>query len=164
MPRTSLSKRQAHSIPHAIELCLEFARQKKRMSVDRVADGMGLANKWTLYKWMESGRLPAVMIRPLEQTCGADYLTRYLGHAAHKLLTDIPSGRFVTESDINSLQVSFSACISELIQFYDGKATQSQTLHALRELMEGMAWHHRNVEQHLQPELDLLEAHNGEND
>ncbi|MDO6525786.1 hypothetical protein Q4519_08820 [Motilimonas sp. 1_MG-2023] len=155
MTRTSLQKHQAVSIPHAIELCLEVARKKKNFSVDRVADGMGLANKWIIYKWMESGRLPALMIRPLEQTCGADFVTRYLGHAAHKLLIDIPTGRSVKPVDINVLHASFSQGITLLLSFYEGVANQAETIAALNQLMEGVAWHHKNVEQHSQPQLDL---------
>jgi hypothetical protein len=155
MARTSLLKRNAVSIPHAIELCLEVARQKHNFSVDRVADGMGLANKWVIYKWMESGRLPALMIRPLEQTCGADFVTRYLGHSAHKLLIDIPTGRKVKAVDINQLQASFTQSVSLILAFYEGGANQAETLSSLTQLLEGVAWHHQNVEQHSQPQLEL---------
>lgn len=160
MARTSLNKRSPISIPHAIELCLEFAKQKKNLSVDRVADGMGLANKWVLYKWMESGRLPAVMIRPLEQTCGADFVTRYLSHAAYKLLIDVPTGRKIKPVDINQLQSRFTESVSLLLAFYDGTKDQADTMASLTELMEGVAWHHKNIEQFSQPQLGLEECGN----
>lgn len=155
MPRTSLLKRQPVSIPHAMELCLEHARQKRNFSVDRVADGMGLANKWVLYKWMESGRIPAVMIRPLEYTCGADFITRYLCHSAHKVLIDIPTGRRVKPNDIQQLQATFAECVGLLLAFYQGTAEQNDTLSSLHQLLEGVAWHHQNVEQHSQPQLEF---------
>lgn len=155
MSRTSLLKRTPVSIPHAIELCLEYARQKHNYSVDRVADGMGLANKWVIYKWMESGRLPALMIRPLELTCGADFVTRYLSHSAHKLLIDIPSGRRVKPVEINQLQAWFTESVSLLLAFYEGAANQPETVSALTKLMEGVAWHHKNIEQHNQPQFEF---------
>ena len=155
MARIALLKQNATSISHAIELCLEVAKKKKNLSVDRIADGMGLSNKWVIYKWMESGRLPALMIRPLEQTCGAEFVTRYLGHSAHKLLIDIPTGRKVKATDINELHASFSECIGLLLAFYDGKSSQEVTIDSLTQLMEGVAWHQHNVEQHNQPQLEL---------
>ena len=158
MSKTSLLKRTPVSIPHAIELCLEYARLKHNFSVDRVADGMGLANKWVVYKWMESGRLPALMIRPLEQTCGADFVTRYLSHSAHKLLIDIPSGRRVKPVEINQLQAWFTESVGLLLAFYEGATNQPETMSALNKLMEGVAWHHKNIEQHSQPQLAFEES------
>lgn len=161
MSRTTLLKRTPVSIPHAIELCLEYARQKHNFSVDRVADGMGLANKWVIYKWMESGRLPALMIRPLELTCGVDFVTRYLSHSAHKLLIDIPSGRRVKAVEINQLQAWFAESVGLLLAFYEGAADQAETMSSLTQLLEGVAWHHKNIEQQTQPQLEFEEKTNG---
>ena len=80
---------------------MEFAREKHNRSVDRIADLMGLANKWVLYKWLESGRMPAILIRPFEAACGIDLVTRYIGHSANKMLIEIPTGRKVTSTDLN---------------------------------------------------------------
>ncbi|WP_216820105.1 hypothetical protein, partial [Zoogloea sp. LCSB751] len=77
-------------------------------SVDRVADLMGLPSKWTLYKWLENGRIPAVLIRPFEHACGADYMTLYIAASSNRLVVDIPSGRKATNAEVNELQCSFS--------------------------------------------------------
>ncbi|MDY6977980.1 MAG: hypothetical protein SVW51_17570 [Pseudomonadota bacterium] len=153
MARISLKNKSPISIPHAIELCIEYARQKKNLSIDRVADGMGLANKWVIYKWMESGRLPATMIRPLEQTCGADFVTRYLSHAAHKLLIDVPTGRKVKPLEVNELQILFTESVSLLLAFYNGSSDQDDTMSSLNRLMESVAWHHKNIDSFQQPQL-----------
>lgn len=160
MARPSLIKRAPISIPHAIELCLEYGRQKRNLSIDRVADGMGLANKWVLYKWMESGRLPSVMIRPLEQTCGADFVTRYLCHAAYKLLIDVPSGRRIKAVEVNQLQAWFTDSIGLLLAFYEGTSDQAETMASLTQLMEGVAWHHKNIQQFNQPQLGFGDSDN----
>jgi len=42
-----------------------------------------------------------------------------------------------------------------LLAFYDGKSSQEVTIDSLTQLMEGVAWHQHNVEQHSQPQLEL---------
>jgi hypothetical protein len=155
MASRSWKKQQPRSIRHGMELCLEHARVKKNLSVDRVADEMGLPSKWALYKWMENSRMPIILVRPFEKACGADYVTRYIGHSAFKLLIDIPVGKRVTDTDINTLQGSFSEAIGLLLKFYDGKSEVDETLAALSEVMEKLAWHQGNVERYFQPELEF---------
>ena len=144
------------SLRHAMELCLEHARSELNLSVDRVADRMGLANKWTLYKWLESGRMPAILIRPFEMACGINYLTQNLAASDHKLLIDIPAGRRVTENEINELQGSFARAMSELINFYNGKSDEATTLAAITGVMEQLAWHRGNLQKQSLPELTLF--------
>lgn len=143
------------SLPHAIELCLEHARAIHNRSVDTVADLMGLTNKWVLYKWMESGRLPANMIAPLQHACGIGYVTRWLAHAERKLLIDIPTGRTATAQDIQELQAAMHEAVGQLIHFYNGKADADQTVAAISAVMQDMAWHRHNVGKHAQPEFNL---------
>jgi hypothetical protein len=146
------------SLRHAMELCLEHAREKHRRSVDRVADLMGLGNKWALYKWMESGRMPAILIRPFEHACGIDYCTQYLAYSAHKLLIDIPAGRAVTELEIADLQASLTDAARALMSYHAGKRDAEATLAALTHAMSGLAWHRANVAQTSEPELALFEG------
>jgi hypothetical protein len=138
-----------------MELCMEFAREKHNRSVDRIADMMGLANKWVLYKWLESGRMPAILIRPFEVACGIDLVSRYVGHSANKMLIEIPTGRKVTATDLNELQSSFAGAVSLLVEFYERKNGSDEALAALTGLLEDVAWHRKNVQEHLQPGLEL---------
>lgn len=154
--RRSWKNRQPGSLRQAMEWALDHARVRHNRSVDRVADRMGLSNKWTLYKWLQNGRLPAVLIRPFEEACGIDYVTRYIGHSAHKLLIAAPTGRKASDRDINQLQASFTESISVLLKFYEGQAESEETLSALYTTMEQLAWHQGTVERQRQPELDLL--------
>lgn len=157
MARQSWKNRQPSSLRQAMEWCLEYARVRHNRSVDNVADLMGLSNKWIVYKWMESGRLPSILIRPFEVACGIEYVTRYIGHSAHKLLIDIPTGKRSTEKGINQLQASFSDSMGLLIKFYDGEATPEETAAALVTTMEQLAWHKKTVECTQQPEFDFME-------
>jgi len=155
MRRKYWKDRQPSSLRHGMELCLEFARFKHNRSVDQVADMMGLANKWTLYKWLENGRLPSILIRPFETACGIDYVTRYIAHSDHKLLIPIPTGRKATSRDGNTLQASFTDAVSLLLKFYEDRQAVDETLSSLYLVMEQLALHQGQVEKFKQPELDL---------
>lgn len=144
-----------------MEWNIEFARAKHQRSVERVADLMGLTSKWALYKWMESGRMPAILIRPFEQACGADFVTRFIGHSAHKLLIEIPTGKRASGEDINALQASFAEAVSLLLRCYDGGVEASETIGALYTVMEQLAWHQGAVQRYQQPELDFLAGAGG---
>jgi hypothetical protein len=153
---------RAISLSHAMELCLEHAREVHRRSVDRVADQMGLGNRWVLYKWMESGRIPANLIRPFEAACGIDLVTRYVAYSAHKLAVDMPTGRKASGKEIHELQASFADAVGLLLRFYDGQAGRHETLAAVWRLMEDAAWHSVNIQKSDAPELDFSGAVDGE--
>jgi hypothetical protein len=146
---------QPISLSHAMGLCLEHAREGMNRSVDRVADQMGLTNKWVIYKWVESGRLPAILIRGFEAACGIDYVTRYLAHSAHLLPIEIPTGKLASEKDLHRLQEAFIAGMGMLFAFYEGAVNAPETVAALTELMEQAAWHRENVERFSSPELEF---------
>ena len=158
MSRRNWKKVRANSLRHAMELCLEFAREKQNLSVDRVADLMGLPSKWTLYKWLENGRIPAVLIRPFEHACGADYMTLYIAASSNRLIVDIPSGRKATNAEVNELQGSFSDAMGLLIRFYQGQSAAEDTITALNHVMGGIAWHSENVSKSQTPELAMFDG------
>tara|TARA_R110001583_G_scaffold38710_4_gene124859 strand:- start:69 stop:497 length:429 start_codon:yes stop_codon:yes gene_type:complete len=138
-----------------MELCMEYSREKHNRSVERIADLMGLGNKWVLYKWLESGRMPAILICPFERACGIDLVTRYMGHSTNKMLIEIPTGKRVTATDLNELQSSFAGAVGLLVEFYERPKGSGETLAALTSLLEDVAWHRKNVEEHMQPGLEL---------
>lgn len=152
-------KHPPQSLPEAMEACLRHAADKHHRSVAGVAALMGLANQWTLYKWIESGRLPAIMIRPFEHACGADHVTRYLAHAAHRLLIDIPAGRLPASSDLQAVQAATHTALGALIDFASGKAGTAQVLDAVTAALEQLAWHRENARKAEQPELSLEAGH-----
>jgi len=158
MSRRNWKKVRANNLRHSMELCLEFAREKQNLSVDRVADLMGLPSKWTLYKWLENGRIPAVLIRPFEHACGADYMTLYIAASSNRLVVDIPSGRKATNAEVNELQGSFSDAMGLLIRFYQGQSAAEDTITALNHVMGGIAWHSENVSKSQTPELAMFDG------
>lgn len=154
---------QPNSLRHAMELCVEYARAKHNRSVERIAELMGVSSHWAVYKWLQSGKLPANLVLPFEQACGASFVTTYLTHAAGKLAVDIPTGRKSTNHEINYLQVIFADTLSLLIRYYDDRHVGTEeTQNALMTVMESLAWHKANVMKHQAPELDFSkEEHHG---
>lgn len=138
-----------------MEACIEQARSKHRISVDRIAADMGLANAWNIYKWVESGRIPAVMIRPFEIACRCDFVTRYLAHAAHKLIIDIPTGRALLAADMPAVQAATNDALGALINFAAGKVAAEEVVQQVTTAMEQLAWHRENAARSAQPELAL---------
>ena len=155
MTKRNWKRLQPHSLRHALELCKEHAREQRNLSVERIAELMGLTDHWTLYKYFQSGRIPANLIRPFETVCGIDFVTRWLASSAGRLLIEVPTGRDPSAQDIQILQGALNDTVGQLLRFYAGNADATDTLALIQHAMQGLAWHRGNVEKHLQPELEL---------
>ena len=143
------------NLRQALEWTKEYARDVHNLSIEGIAAEMGLPSHWSLYKWIEGASMPAVNIPPYERVCGIDFVSRWLAAQRGRLVIAIPSGRKATAKDVLSLQGEVSGAISTLIEFYEGKTDVPETLAKLQGAMEGLAHHHRNVQQHQTPELPL---------
>lgn len=154
-PRRNWKRLQPTSLRQALELCKDHAREVLNRSVERIAEAMGVTDHWSLYKWIQTGRIPANMVRPYELACGIDYVTRWLAASAGKLVIAIPTGRALRDSDLAQFSNGFGAALQLLTDFYAGKATTDKTMEALQNHLEQVAWHHANVRQHGTPELDF---------
>ncbi len=156
MKRRNWKRVRARSLLEAMELCLEYAREKHNRSIDRVCDLMGEHSTSTVYKWLATGRLPAIQIRPFEHACGATFVSEYLAASAHLLAVRMPTGKAADETDVMELQAGFSEAVAILIRFYKGDADADATLAALDHTMNAVAWHRANVERSSEPELSLF--------
>lgn len=143
------------SLQEAIEACVEFARERHQMSVDRIADAMGLPSKWALYKWIESGNLPTRCIRPFENACSCTYVTQHLAAGARKLLINLPTGRKAGGGDIHAVQEACNAAVGALLAFADGKTDALSTRNAIDAAIEQLARERAEVDRHTQPELEI---------
>jgi hypothetical protein len=157
MSRRNWKTIQARDLRDAMDLCLEYAKVKHNRSVDTVADLMGLASKWTLYKWMQEASLPSRLIKPFEHACGIDFVSRWLVVSGGKLVIDIPKGRRGTAHDIQELQAATNDAIGALLKFYGDPSDAEATLATIQTALERMAWHKGNVEKYRQPELPFDE-------
>ena len=154
-PRRDWKRLQPTSLRHALELCKDYARERHNRSVERIADAMGVTDHWTVYKWLQTGRIPANLIRPFESACGIDYVTRWIAASAGKLVVEVPTGRHLKETDVVALHNGFGAALQLLTDLYAGKADPAPTIAALTAHLEDVAWHRANVAQFTMPQLDF---------
>jgi hypothetical protein len=155
MPRRNWKTVYATSLRNAMELCVEYAREKGNQNIERIADRLGMASHFTLYKWMESGRLPAIMIRPFEHACGIDFVTQFLAHSNDKLIVAMPNGRNAEHRDLNDLSLAMHQTAAQLIQYYEGDADAAEVIANITLLIEGLAYQRGNIHKQQQPQLEL---------
>ncbi|MFJ4141443.1 hypothetical protein [Pseudomonas sp. NPDC089734] len=146
---------QPTSLRHALELCKDFAKDIHNQSVERIAVEMGLSDHWTLYKWLQTGRMPANLIRPYERACGCDYVTRWIAASAGRLTIEMPSGRKCSAEDMQALQELLTTASGKLLAFYSKNSEADETLAAIQAAMEALAWHNGNVVQTQNPQLEF---------
>ena len=156
-PRRNWKRIQPNSLCHAMELNKEHARVQLNLSVEQIAALMGQADHRTLYKWLENGRMPAVLIRAYENACGIDFITRWLAASSGKLLIDMPTGRALSDVDVVTLHNGFGAAMQLLTDFHAGKTDAAVTLAALTMHIEQVAFHHANVTKYATPEFAFAE-------
>ncbi|WKE65051.1 hypothetical protein PVT67_15515 [Gallaecimonas kandeliae] len=146
---------QPRDLRSALEGCKEYAREKHNLSVEGIAQRMGLADHWILYKYIQSGRMPLPLLIAYETVCGINLVSRWLAAATGKLLIDMPTGRKVGSEDIQELQQQLHAVTGLLMAFYAGSADADATLAGIQSALETLAWHRGNVQQHAQPQLEF---------
>lgn len=142
------------SLTEALRLCKDHAREAKRLSVERIAELMGVTAD-ALYKWLSTGRMPANLIPAYEHVCGCDYVSRYLAIAAGNIVLRMPTGRAVKPLDVASLQGVLTEAVSAIIGFAAREIDAPAALARIEDGLAGLAWHHGNIERHQQPELEL---------
>lgn len=155
MTRRNWKQERAISLQRGMELNVLHAREKLNRGVDRIADFMGMPSHFTLYKYLESARMPAVLIPPFENACGAHFVTQYLAHSAGRMLVEIPTGRRASHKELNELSVYTNQVMGMLIDFSEGRCDQQEVENALTNLIEDLAHQRGNVAKHRQPELLL---------
>lgn len=148
---------QPTSCRDALHRTKEYAREAHNLSIERIAEQMGLADHWALYKWLESGRFPFVLIPAYEAVCGINLTSRWLAAAQRRLLVDMPIGKAASQADLVQLGSGFQHAVQLLHDFYksSGAADPAPVLEALRAHMESVACHHFNVSVFAEPELDF---------
>ncbi|GAB1382597.1 hypothetical protein MASR1M50_09160 [Burkholderiales bacterium] len=148
---------QPTSCRDALHQCKTFAQEVRNLSVERIADQMGLPDHWALYKWIENGRFPFVLIPAYEAATGINLPSRWLAATGRKLLVDMPIGKAADADDLVQLGTGFQQAVQLLSDFYKSNGAQpaAPVLEALRAHLERVAHHHFNVSGFSEPELDF---------
>ena len=156
-PTRHWKRLQPTSLRHAMELCKDHARERLNKGMERIADDMGVADHYALYKWLQSGRMPSNLVRPFELACGINFVTRWYAASEGFLLVDMPKGTQATPADMVELNTGFASALQLLKDFYQqgDQANPTATLEALRNHLEQVAYHQRNVATYATPELEF---------
>ena len=156
MSRRNWKRVRPTSLIEALRLCKEFAQERHNLSVERIADRMGVTHD-SLYKWLATGRMPAILIPAYELACGCHYVSEWLAASGGSLVVQMPTGRKADGTELLDMNSSCAAALQLLTAFYAApQATCPEaTLAALRQHMEQVAFHHNNVAQYATPELEF---------
>lgn len=155
MSRRNWKQVRANSATHALRLCKEYAQDKHNLSIERIADRMGVTHD-SLYKWLATGRLPFILLPAFEHACGCHFASEWAAASAGKAVISLPTGRAMTQSDLVELNTGFAAALRLLADFYNAPGKDpTETLAAMRNHMEQVAWHQANVAQFSTPELEF---------
>lgn len=156
MSRRNWKRARPNSLPEALRLCKEFALDKKNLSVERIADRMGASHD-SLYKWLATGRMPAILIPAYEHACGTHFVSDWLAASAGRMVIDMPTGRAVDQAELVELNSEFAAVLQALTSFYanPNQDDADQVVSGLTRHLQQVAWHRANVAQHATPELEF---------
>ncbi|MBF5006380.1 hypothetical protein [Diaphorobacter caeni] len=156
MTRPIWKNRRATSLVHALRMCKEYAQVRRNLSIERIADRMGVSHE-SLYKWLATGKLPAILLPSYELTCGVHYASEWLAASAGRLVVPMPKGAKADDAELIAMNTSWAAAFQALNKFYSAPSAEAaeSTLGALREHMAQVAYHQANVEQFATPELDF---------
>ena len=152
--RRNWKRLHPHSLREAFRLCKEHGRERKNLSVERIAELMD-ASPDALYKWLSNASMPSGKIAAYEHICGIHYVSEYLAASANRVVIEIPTGRKASALDLSELQAVMSEAMSHLIRYYQGEAEQEQTENELTLVLKGVAWHRENIHKGVQPEFNL---------
>ena len=148
--------KRSNSLSEAYQACINFALSKRRLSIERIADLMGLANHWSLYKWIANGSMPTKLIRPFETACGCTFVTEHLAASTGRhVLVSVPNGRHASPSDISALQEACTVACAAVIEFNRGgnRNAPAQTIAAINVAISRLATERGHVNTHAQPEF-----------
>lgn len=138
----------------AFRLCKDYAREKRNLSVERIAELMGVTAD-VLYKWLANGRMPAILIPVYELACGIDFVSRHLAVSGGRLVLDMPSGRHVKPTETYELQTALNDAVGAVLAFAAGSIQAEEALAIIDQGLGNLAWHRGNVAKADQPELEL---------
>lgn len=156
MSRRNWKRVRPNSLTEALRLCKEFAQERANLSIERIADRMGASHD-SLYKWLATGRLPAILIPAYEHACGCHFVSEWLAASAGRMVVEVPNGRKVAQTELVELNSGFAQALQLLTDFYasGGQQDADATAAALTQHLQQVAWHRANVAQHSTPELEF---------
>lgn len=142
------------SLIEAFRLCKDYARERRNLSVERIAELMG-ATPDALYKWLATGRMPANLVAPYENVCGIHFVSRHLAASGGGLVVPMPTGRALAATDVQELNAALNTAVGAILAVASGSVGVAAALADIEAGMGALAWHRENIKKSEQPELEL---------
>lgn len=127
-------------IRSAINECLDYAKRVLYRDVASLAELMSLDNKWVLFKWVETGRIPAVLIPAFEAACGCNALSRCLAKEGGSMTIPAPTGRFARVASSTETHLLVTTAIATAIAAEINASKAGEAVRAINGAIESLAW------------------------
>lgn len=145
---------QARDLRDAFRAAKDFARQRRQLSVERIAELLDVTPD-ALYKWLGDAKMPASKIAAFEHVCGCHFVSSYLAAGAGRIVVQIPDGHVPDAEEVAGLQAIIADAVAKLARCYRGECDIEETQRQLTVTLQAVAYHRGNVGKMSTPELDF---------
>lgn len=129
----------------AMNACVTHAADHYGINITDIANLTGV-NKWTLFKWLESGRMPVTELKKFEDICHARFVTRHLADHAGMLLVSRPKGLETPEATLLTANKAMADALSAVSACIGGQIGVKPAIKAIDAAMEVLAVLRRQVD------------------
>ena len=157
MPVRNWKRFRANNLRDAMRACKDHALEKRKLSVERIAELMGDVTEDSLYGWLSKGRMPVSLVPTFELVCGVHFVTEWLAASAGRMVIPMPKGRNVSKEELLQINADCTAAMTKLAAFYadPSKVDTAELLELLQRHLEQVAFQHHNVGQFIAPQLEF---------
>jgi len=129
----------ANEVQLAIAACLRHAKIERCRDIQDIAKAMGLPNHWVLYKWIETARIPALMVPSFEDACGAAFLSQSLAEASGLIAIKAPTAQAATAVDWAQANVLVAKAMADAAASIADPAQWREAIKACNQAMNALA-------------------------
>ena len=122
----------------AIRDCLSTAKATRYRNINDVAAAMDVSRE-VLYKWVQTGRIPAVQVPAFEQACADASLTRALAAAQGYLLVPATADSQTPELALATVQSQVAAALLAAATAQVDTAQAGQAVRSITQAIDGLA-------------------------
>lgn len=122
----------------AIDSCIAHAKLELYRDIGDVAEAAGV-NKWVLYKWVQTGKVPAVHIPAFERACGVTHLSKCLAGASGQLVIQAPRPDGYSQLDWAKAQWEVAKAMAEAAAAALDPEKNKDALRAVNLAMDALA-------------------------
>ena len=129
----------------ALNSCIFHAAEHYGLSITDISASMEASSNWTVFKWIESGKMPLCEIAKFEDACHARFVTRYLAEHAGLLLLPKPKATDNPTQTLLGAHKAIADALSHAANFWDGKGDKKQALKTIDTAMEALACQRKQI-------------------